>query len=69
MSPGEPREQSPRVLLDGGACPGRIESTVMDTGWAELLRHGSVTQEEIEAVVGKLGHCGTIAGAEMARAS
>jgi L-threonylcarbamoyladenylate synthase len=44
------------LILDGGACPVGIESTVIDvTGPAPvLLRHGGVSQEDIEAVVGKL---------------
>ena len=44
------------LILDGGACPVGIESSVVDvTGPAPvLLRHGGVTQEAIEAIVGRL---------------
>jgi len=44
------------MILDGGACPVGIESTVVDASGQSpaLLRPGGVTQEEIEAVVGKL---------------
>jgi len=44
------------LILDGGACPVGIESTVVDVSGPAplLLRPGGVTQEEIEAVVGKL---------------
>jgi L-threonylcarbamoyladenylate synthase len=43
------------LILDGGACPVGIESTVIDVSGPApvLLRHGGVTQEDIEAVVGK----------------
>jgi L-threonylcarbamoyladenylate synthase len=42
------------AVLDGGACPVGIESTVLDlsAGRAALLRPGAVTQEEIEAEIG-----------------
>ena len=44
------------LILDGGACPVGIESTVMDVSGdaPALLRPGGVTQEEIEAVIGRL---------------
>lgn len=44
------------LILDGGACPVGIESTVVDVSGPApvLLRHGGVTQEDIEAVIGKL---------------
>jgi L-threonylcarbamoyladenylate synthase len=44
------------LILDGGACPVGIESTVVDVSNPSpiLLRHGGVTQEDIEAVIGKL---------------
>lgn len=43
------------MILDGGACSVGIESTVLDlSGEAPMiLRHGSVTQAQIEAIVGK----------------
>jgi L-threonylcarbamoyladenylate synthase len=42
------------VILDGGKCPGGLESTVIDLSVAEarILRPGLVTQEEIEAELG-----------------
>ncbi|MFM9842970.1 MAG: L-threonylcarbamoyladenylate synthase [Dongiaceae bacterium] len=44
------------LILDGGACPVGIESTVVDVSGLSplLLRHGGLTQEDIEAVIGKL---------------
>lgn len=44
------------LILDGGACPVGIESTVVDVSGPSpgLLRHGGATQEDIEAVIGKL---------------
>jgi L-threonylcarbamoyladenylate synthase len=44
------------LILDGGACPVGIESTVVDVSGPSpvLLRHGGVTQEDIEAVIGNL---------------
>lgn len=48
---------APAMILDGGACPVGIESTVVDLsdGEARLLRPGAVTREHIEAVIGPLG--------------
>jgi L-threonylcarbamoyladenylate synthase len=45
------------AVLDGGACPVGVESTVLDlTGDRPfLLRPGGTTREEIEAVVGPIG--------------
>jgi len=42
------------LILDGGKCPGGLESTVIDLSVAEarILRPGLVTQEAIEAVLG-----------------
>jgi L-threonylcarbamoyladenylate synthase len=44
------------MILDGGPCRAGIESTVVDTSGERpvILRPGAVTQEEIEAVIGKL---------------
>lgn len=49
------------MILDGGPCAVGIESTVLDLGAADgdgvaarLLRPGSVTMEEIEAVIGPI---------------
>lgn len=42
------------MILDGGACDVGIESTVLDltSDKAVLLRPGSITREQIEAVIG-----------------
>jgi len=42
------------LILDGGKCPGGLESTVVDLSVAEtrILRPGLVTQEAIEAELG-----------------
>ena len=42
------------LILDGGACPVGIESTILDlsSGAPVLLRPGRITPEEIEAVLG-----------------
>jgi L-threonylcarbamoyladenylate synthase len=42
------------LLLDGGPCPGGIESTVLDVTTAppRLLRPGLVSREELEALIG-----------------
>jgi L-threonylcarbamoyladenylate synthase len=48
----------PRVplILDGGPCPIGIESTVLDVSEepARLLRPGTITREQIEAVIGPI---------------
>jgi L-threonylcarbamoyladenylate synthase len=50
------------LILDGGACPLGVESTILDLTRdpPEILRHGGVTEEALAAVVGKLagGHTG-----------
>lgn len=45
------------LILDGGACEGGIESTVLDcTGeYPVILREGLITQEMIASVCGKCG--------------
>jgi L-threonylcarbamoyladenylate synthase len=42
------------IILDGGACPGGLESTIIDVsgGAAVLLRPGLIGREDIAAVVG-----------------
>lgn len=42
------------LALDGGPCPGGVESTVIDmtTGRALLLREGAVSKEAVESVLG-----------------
>lgn len=44
------------LILDGGPCPGGIESTVVDVSGevVRLLRHGLVTVPILEEVVGKV---------------
>lgn len=48
------------LIVDGGACPGGLESTVVDlTGSIPtILRPGLVTQADLEAVVGKVAVAG-----------
>jgi L-threonylcarbamoyladenylate synthase len=53
------------AVIDGGACPVGVESTVLDlSGGAVLLRHGGVTVEAIEAVIGRVGRPLPITAAE-----
>jgi len=42
------------LILDGGACPVGIESTIIDLGTnaPRLLRHGSITRRRLEAALG-----------------
>lgn len=49
-------EDKVAMILDGGACPAGLESTVVDVSGedAVLLRPGVVPVEELEAVVGPL---------------
>jgi L-threonylcarbamoyladenylate synthase len=47
------------AVVDGGPCPIGVESTVIsfvdsDDGMPRLLRHGGVTQEQIESVTGPI---------------
>lgn len=46
------------AILDGGQCEKGIESTIIgfEQNQPILYRHGSITAEEIEKVVGKLRH-------------
>lgn len=48
------------MILDGGACKVGVESTVLDTtaDTPTLLRPGSVTLEQLEAVVGRVALSG-----------
>lgn len=43
------------AVVDGGACSVGLESTIVRTGGdsAEILRHGGVTREQIEACLGR----------------
>lgn len=45
------------LILDGGRCEVGVESTVLDlTGsQPDILRHGGVTREMLEPIIGKLG--------------
>lgn len=45
------------AVLDGGACPVGLESTIVgfDADMPVMLRPGGVTQEALEAVVGRIG--------------
>ena len=56
------------LILDGGACPVGIESTIVDVSGAEptLLRPGSITREQLQRT---LGRDVADAGAEAPRAS
>ena len=46
---------APDMILDGGACPGKVPSTILDcTGeWPRLLRRGNTSVEAIEEVIGR----------------
>jgi L-threonylcarbamoyladenylate synthase len=49
------------MVLDGGACPVGVESTVLDVsepGVARLLRPGGLARDEIEDLVGPLAEAG-----------
>ncbi len=52
---GEKPDGRVDLILDGGACPVGIESTIVDLSGSEprLLRHGTVTRRRIEAVLGR----------------
>ncbi len=52
---GEKPEGRVDLILDGGACPVGIESTIVDlSGDApRLLRHGSITRRRLEAALGR----------------
>jgi L-threonylcarbamoyladenylate synthase len=52
------------AVLDGGACPVGVESTVLDLcgEWPALLRPGGVPAAAIEAVIGPLVRAGTPTG-------
>lgn len=55
-------------ILDGGICEVGVESTMVNlsTGRAEILRHGAITREMLEAT---LGHVVPDAGFDAPRAS
>ncbi len=57
------------AVLDGGACPVGVESTVLDLtgGGPVLLRPGGVPVEAIEAAIGPVGRPLPIAAAEATR--
>tara|TARA_R110002072_G_scaffold217397_2_gene375137 strand:- start:613 stop:1608 length:996 start_codon:yes stop_codon:yes gene_type:complete len=49
-----PGRGGPEIILDGGACPVGLESTVVDATGAQavILRPGGLTREDIEAICG-----------------
>ncbi len=51
----------PAMILDGGPCPGGIESTVIDLALSSpvVLRPGGVEVEQIAAVIGPVGTANT----------
>ncbi len=53
-APGSSKS-APDMILDGGACPGKVPSTIIDcTGeWPRLLRRGNTSVEAIEEVIGR----------------
>lgn len=52
------------VLLDGGACPGGLESTVVDASGdvVKLLRPGLISVVQLAAVVGPVAVGGNVSG-------
>ena len=54
------------LILDGGPCGVGVESTVLQVTDVEprILRHGGVTQEQIESVLGTAVAVGTVPSAE-----
>jgi L-threonylcarbamoyladenylate synthase len=50
------------LILDGGPCRLGIESTVIDLAGAHpvLLRHGGVSREALEAILGPIGLAGPV---------
>ena len=56
------------AVIDGGACVVGVESTVLDlTGGAVLLRHGGVTVEAIETMIGPVGRPLPLSAGDAAR--
>jgi len=57
----QPDDGGPVIILDGGPCTVGLESSVVDLSVTApiLLRHGGVTKEQLEAVVGPLTEAGT----------
>lgn len=52
---GEKPQGRVDLILDGGACPVGIESTIVDLSGASprLLRHGSITRRQLEEAIGR----------------
>ncbi len=48
-------DSSPDMILDGGACPGKVPSTILDcTGeWPRVLRRGATSVQAIEEIIGR----------------
>jgi len=60
LTAGEVRQQLGKevdLIIDGGRCPGGSESTVVDVtgGRAVILRHGIVSQDELDRAVEESG--------------
>lgn len=47
--------RAPDLVLDGGTCPGGVPSTVLacEGEWPRVLRRGSISPEQIEAIIGR----------------
>jgi L-threonylcarbamoyladenylate synthase len=59
------------LILDGGACPVGVESTVLDltTAPPTLLRPGGVTREDLEAEIGPIALSAAVPTGDAARTS
>lgn len=59
------------MILDGGACPVGLESTVLDLSVSPplLLRPGAITAEQIAALIGPVAHAGAAEVGAMPRRS
>ena len=63
-------ELGPEIhVLDGGPCSIGIESTIVDLSGATpaILRQGSISSAEIQALIGPLGHSNTVAPGTLKR--
>jgi L-threonylcarbamoyladenylate synthase len=51
---GDP-DESPDLIIDGGTCPGGMQSMVLSCvgSWPRLLRRGAITPEQVEKVIGR----------------
>lgn len=57
------------IILDGGACPGGLESTVVDLSEMppRLLRPGLVSREQLQAEIGPLAEAGPLMATQEAQ--